>query len=75
MALKVQYLRDADDLGSECWAFIPFTESVQDAKCLARDALRDVSAYLGATSFRIVNSEGDVMATEAITAASRALLN
>lgn len=75
MALKVQYLRDANDSGSECWTFFPFTESVNDALCLARDALRDVGAYLGATSFQITNGEGDVVAEEAITATSRASLH
>jgi hypothetical protein len=65
MSLKIQYLRD-DLPGAECWAFYPLTACVEEATGMARDALTGAHEYFGATSFRITDGDGAVVAEHVI---------
>jgi hypothetical protein len=67
MSLKIQYLRD-DLPGAECWAFYPLTACVEEATDMARDALIGAHEYFGATSFRITDGAGDIVAEHLIGA-------
>jgi hypothetical protein len=65
MQLTVQYLRDASDPGSRCWALVPFTEDLEQVMELARAGFKDVNTYFGANHFCILDEAGRVLASEA----------
>jgi hypothetical protein len=67
MCLKVEYLRETNQQSFECWSFTPLTTDVAHAMDEARDAQSAALTYFGATCFRVVDDEGNVMATEPIT--------
>lgn len=63
MSLRVQYLRDPQSPDTECWIFPAFTQDVEHADVLARDAFKDAQTWFGARCFRILNREGVVLST------------
>jgi hypothetical protein len=66
MYLKVEYYREFGQAGSACWSFLPLGDDLEEATSLARDGMADVSSYLGATGFRILDRAGSVVAQEAM---------
>jgi len=68
MLLHVEYLQNPDDPRSLCWRLLPLAMDLERVKRIARDGLPDVRDYLGAQGFRILNTWGDVVAAESVSA-------
>jgi len=64
MVLTVEYLRDLSDPTSKVWALMPLALDLEATLTIARDGFAHAWQHLGARGFRIIDSEGAVLASE-----------
>ncbi len=62
MFLTVDYYRLEDGNLVKCWTLLPLTHNLDDAIDFAHLGFDGPKAYLGATAFRVVDSNNKVLA-------------